>query len=83
MLKSPTDVKMVHLQDMAERSEGYTGADLAAVVREAALAALTDSLQAAIVASEHFDRAFKASMSLALACKHPAERQCLQSLCFL
>lgn len=51
-----------HLQDLANRSEGFTGADLAALVQEAALAALTDSLQAAVVQKEHFNQALQASL---------------------
>lgn len=47
------------LQELAERSEGFTGADLAALVREAALAALTENLDADIVTQIHFDQAFK------------------------
>jgi len=49
------------VQDLAEQSEGFTGADLAALVREAALAALTDSLQATVVSSDQFQRAFQVS----------------------
>lgn len=49
------------MQDLANRSEGFTGADLAALVQEAALAALTDSLQATVVQQEHFNQAFQAS----------------------
>ena len=49
------------LQDLAEQSEGFTGADLAALVQEAALAALTDCLHAVVVKKEHFTRAFQAS----------------------
>ena len=53
---------MRHLQDLANRSEGFTGADLAALVQEAALAALTDSLQATVVQKEHFNQALQASL---------------------
>jgi SpoVK/Ycf46/Vps4 family AAA+-type ATPase len=42
------------LQDLAARSEGYTGADIAAVCREACLAALEESLSAQQVAGRHF-----------------------------
>jgi len=47
------------VQALAERSEGFTGADLAALVREAALAALTESLQATAVNQDHFSKAFQ------------------------
>ncbi|KAL0050804.1 hypothetical protein WJX82_007459 [Trebouxia sp. C0006] len=50
----------VHLQALAERSEGFTGADLAALVREAALAALTENLEASAVNQDHFSKAFQA-----------------------
>ena len=46
-------------QHLAEQCEGFTGADLAALVQEAALAALTESLHAAMVKKEHFERAFQ------------------------
>ncbi len=47
------------MQALAERSEGFTGADLAALVREAALAALIESLQATAVNQDHFSKAFQ------------------------
>jgi len=47
------------VQALAERSEGFTGADLAALVREAALAALTENLQATVVNQDHFSKAFQ------------------------
>lgn len=49
------------MQELAECSEGFTGADLAALVREAALAALTESLQATVVNRNHLDTAFQVS----------------------
>ena len=49
------------MQALANRSEGFTGADLAALVQEAALAALKDSLQATVVQHQHFHQAFQAS----------------------
>ncbi len=47
------------MQALAERSEGFTGADLAALVREAALAALTENLEATAVNQDHFSKAFQ------------------------
>ena len=47
----------VHLTSLAARTEGYTGADLAALAREAALAALEESLGAGEVAARHFEAA--------------------------
>ncbi|MGC9133933.1 MAG: AAA family ATPase [Caldisphaera sp.] len=45
----------VDLVDIAKRTNGYTGADLAALVREAAMGALREDLQNGIVKKRHFD----------------------------
>jgi len=45
----------VDLIDIAKRTNGYTGADLAALVREAAMGALREDLQNGIVKKKHFD----------------------------
>ncbi len=47
----------VDLIDIAKRTNGYTGADLAALVREAAMQALREDLQNGIVKKKHFDDA--------------------------
>ncbi|MCE4622829.1 MAG: CDC48 family AAA ATPase [Desulfurococcales archaeon] len=47
----------VDLVEIAKRTEGYTGADLAALVREAAMLALRESLEAKYVAMRHFEEA--------------------------
>lgn len=47
----------VDLGGIAARTTGYTGADLAAVCREAALCALAESLDAAEVSARHFESA--------------------------
>lgn len=52
------------MQEVAESSEGYTGADLAALVQEAALTALRENLGATIVYKQHFSQAAKASLEL-------------------
>ena len=49
----------VDLDKLAEITRGYTGADLAALCREAAMSALRRSLDAEYVAREDFDEAFK------------------------
>ncbi|GAB6944667.1 CDC48 family AAA ATPase [Vulcanisaeta sp. JCM 14467] len=53
-----------YLRDLARRTEGYTGADLAALVREAAMLALRETIrsnssQAKPVGVEHFEEALK------------------------
>jgi len=56
----------VDLVDIAERTEGYSGADLEALVREAALIALREDINASIVRMEHFElslRKIKPSIS--------------------
>ncbi len=47
-------------QAIAADAEGYTGADLAAVCREAALAALQEDIEAVAVADRHFSAALRA-----------------------
>lgn len=48
----PTEVSM-DLDDLASKTEGYTGADIAALCREAGLAALDEDLTASVVAMRH------------------------------
>jgi len=49
----------VSLKEIAAKTEWYSGADLAALCREAAMSALRRSLDAEYVAREDFDEAFK------------------------
>ena len=51
--------KDVDLERIAELTEGYSGADLAALVREAALTALRENIKADRVSMEHFMSALK------------------------
>jgi transitional endoplasmic reticulum ATPase len=51
--------KDVDLDALAERSEGYSGADLEALCREAAMIALRKNDKAKIVNASHFEEAFK------------------------
>ena len=44
---------------LAERSEGYTGADIAAVCQQAALIALEEDMAAEQVCMRHFTAAFE------------------------
>ena len=48
------------MQELAAQSGGFTGADLAALVQEAALIALTESFTATVVGNYHFQQAFQA-----------------------
>ncbi len=50
--------KDIDLKDWAKRTIGYTGADLEAFVREAALLSLRESLEAKDVKKKHFEEAF-------------------------
>ena len=50
----------VDLMEIAQRTEGYVGSDLAALCREAGLMAIRQSLNAKRVTMEHFEQAFKA-----------------------
>jgi len=49
----------VSLKEIASKTEWYSGADLAALCREAAMSALRRNLDAEYVAREDFDEAFK------------------------
>jgi len=49
----------VDLEKLAEMTEGYTGADLEALCREAAMIALREALKPRPVAMRHFLRALK------------------------
>lgn len=52
-------LKGVGLEKLAEKTEGYSGADLEAVAREAALFALRESQKAKEVSSKNFEMALK------------------------
>ena len=49
----------VDLLEIAKQTEGYTGADLAALVREAAMLALRENINATVVRMDHFREALK------------------------
>ncbi|MFA6974308.1 MAG: CDC48 family AAA ATPase [Parcubacteria group bacterium] len=51
--------KGVNLKELAKKTEGYTGADMEAFVREAAMLALRESKEAKQVKEKHFEEAFK------------------------
>ena len=49
----------VDLMDLARRTEGYSGADLELLVREAGLMALREDIKASVVRLRHFEMALK------------------------
>jgi len=51
--------KTALLNDIAKKTEGYTGADLEAVVREAGMLALRESIDSKQVTKKHFEEALK------------------------
>ncbi|HIG94134.1 MAG: transitional endoplasmic reticulum ATPase [archaeon GW2011_AR13] len=57
-VKTPL-AKDVIISELAKQTEGYTGADLEALVREAAMLALRESVDAVEVWKKHFDEALK------------------------
>ncbi len=56
--KMPLD-KSVNLKKMAEELEGYTGADIEGLAREAAILALRENKDAKIVKKKHFEKAME------------------------
>ncbi|XP_031554574.1 ATPase family protein 2 homolog [Actinia tenebrosa] len=50
----------VKIEDLGERTEGYSGAEIAAVCKEAALSALEEDIQAKEVRWRHFEKALSA-----------------------
>lgn len=52
-------VKGISIEKMADKTDGYSGADLEAVVREAAMQALRENIKAKEVGAKHFDESLK------------------------
>ncbi|MBN2250490.1 MAG: CDC48 family AAA ATPase [Candidatus Altiarchaeota archaeon] len=52
-------LKDVDLSDLVKKTEGYSGADIEGVCREAALIALRENIKAREVTSEHFEKSLK------------------------
>ena len=51
--------KNIKLEDLSENTEGYVGADIEAICREAAILALREDLKADKVKKSHFEAALK------------------------
>ena len=51
--------KDVNIKDLAKKTTGYTGADIEAVIREAAILSLRESIDSKEVRKKHFDEALK------------------------
>ncbi len=49
----------VSLEELAKRTEGYAGADIESVCREAAIMALRENMEASSIESRHFEAALK------------------------
>jgi len=54
--KMPLD-KDIDLSEIAEKTEGYTGADIESLTREAAMLALREDINTLVVKKKHFDKA--------------------------
>jgi transitional endoplasmic reticulum ATPase len=52
-------LKDVDLQTLAEKTQGYVGADIESVCREAAILALREDINAKLVLTAHFEKALK------------------------
>ncbi len=50
-------LKNVKLEDLAKKTEGYVGADIEAICREAAIFALRESMDAKEISLKHFEKA--------------------------
>lgn len=55
----PKEKRELLLKELSKKTEGYTGADLEAVAREAAMLSLRESLESKFVTEEHFNEALK------------------------
>jgi len=55
-------LKGVNLEDFAKRTDGFSGADLEALAREAGISALRENIEANIITSKHFEQALKEIM---------------------
>jgi len=51
--------KSVDLKKLSEETEGYTGADIESLVREAAMLALREDINTKTVTNKHFDKAME------------------------
>jgi transitional endoplasmic reticulum ATPase len=49
----------VNLEDLTKRTEGYSGADIEGICREAGMIALRENIKAEKVTMEHFESALK------------------------
>ena len=54
----PLDPKITY-KDLAKKAEGYAGADIQSLCREAAIFALREDYDAKVITMKHFDMAFK------------------------
>jgi transitional endoplasmic reticulum ATPase len=54
-----TPLKSVDLKEWAKETEGFSGADIEALVREAAMSALREDIKSKEVREKHFEDAFK------------------------
>lgn len=52
-------LKNVDLEELADRTEGYSGADIEGICREAAMIALRDDINSSVVTGEHFEKALR------------------------
>lgn len=51
--------KSVDLKKLSEETEGFTGADIEALAREAAMLALRENIDTKLITSKHFDKAME------------------------
>jgi len=52
-------LKGVKLEDIAKRTDGFSGADLEALAREAGINALRENVEANVITARHFEQALK------------------------
>ena len=52
-------IKDITLEDLSKKSDGYVGADIESICREAAIFALRENMSAKVITKKHFEKALE------------------------